>query len=72
MNVSGNSIGKVVGDRGVWDFSIAGLHCVFMCSFVYAAVEARLIFQELYLKSTFIKAASTIDSFCKQVIHMEW
>lgn len=34
-----------------------------MHSFVYAAVEARLIFQELYLKSTFIKAASLIDSF---------
>lgn len=56
----------VVGGRGVWDCSIADLHCRFGCSFVYAAVEAIII------ESTFIKAASIIDSFCKQGIWMDW
>lgn len=72
MNAGGSIIGKVVGDREVWNCSIADLHCIFMCSFVYAAVEARFVFQELYLKSSFIKAASIRDFFCKQGIHMKW
>lgn len=59
------STGKEVADRGVWDCSIAELHW-FMLRLVYAAVESRLIFQEQYLKSTFIKAANSIYSFCRQ------
>jgi len=41
-----------------------------MLRLVNAAVESRLIFQELYLKITFIKAASSIYAFCRE-IHME-
>lgn len=35
------------------------LRCIFIHSVVYAAVEARLIFQELYLKNHFYKGSKS-------------
>lgn len=52
----------------MWDCSIAELHW-FTLRLVYAAVESRLIFQELYFKNTFIEAVS---NFIDKEIRMEW
>lgn len=65
---TGDTTGNEVGDRGVWDCSIAELHW-FTLRLVYAAIESRLIFQELYFKNTFIKAVS---HFIDKEIRMEW
>lgn len=40
----------------MWDCSIADLHCIIMCSFVYAAVEAIIISRTI-LKKHFYKAS---------------
>lgn len=53
--------------RKKWETEECGtyLHW-FMVRLVYAAVESRLVFQELYLKITFIKAVISMYSFCRQ------